>query len=468
MQVGIPPSITHNPAEAWWLGLSNSADRSAQTILSAEAQAGRRQATVHELYAEMELKDGHFFSVVQTRLNGLLGLDRRLTAAPDAPEIGAWMERALARLPNFEGMLRALLRGLLHGFSAVELDWGYDEAGRLVVVDWREHVQEHFAFDAAGGLLLLAPPFGAGASPSGESSLRGSRAIPAPARKFLLLRFQADVRNPYGRGLAQHAYWYYYFKKNALKYWAIHNERFGAPTAVARCGDGVAAADRERLRQLLESLQPESSVVVPDAVQIGLLEAARGSDGSTFQRFIDWCNDEMSKIVLGATLTSGEGRRNGSLALGTIHQLVRQDYVEADARLLESVINEGLLRWLTELNFGPGAAVPRWSIRTESPVDLESSINVDRALLGFGVRLPEWWFHERYGRPVPAEGEATLRYDDANFYQYHLHYGILTVNEVRARLGLPPVAWGERQTVDPAISRGSGSASGEDIGRRPA
>ena len=40
-------------------------------------------------------------------------------------------------------------------------------------------------------------------------------------------------------------------------------------------------------------------------------------------------------------------------------------------------------------------------------------------------------------------GERTLRYDDQNLYQYHLEFGVLTINEVRRSLGLPLVAWGD-------------------------
>ena len=37
-----------------------------------------------------------------------------------------------------------------------------------------------------------------------------------------------------------------------------------------------------------------------------------------------------------------------------------------------------------------------------------------------------------------------LYLSDSNLYRYHLQFGVLTINEVRAKLGLAPVAWGER------------------------
>lgn len=465
-----------NPAESWWAVASARGDRSAISLLQTEMAGGRHQRSVYELFAEMEEKDGHLYSVLQTRLNGLLGLRRRIVPAPPAEaadrRIAAFAQQAIAAIPRLEDFLRALLDGIAKGFAAIELVWDYDTAGNLVITEWIAHPQEWFAFGQDGALLLLSPPFRQGA-PTAEQLLSapGRGTIPAtgasqpPARKFILLRFGADRRNPYGRGLLQRAYWLYWFKKNTLKFWAVYNEKFGAPTAVATYGPGTQPEERRRLREILDSLQTESSVVVPESVGLRLLEQARGNGGESYREFLDWCNDEISKIVLGATLTTGEGRRSGSLALGNIHQLVRQDYIDADARLLEATLNDTLLRWLTELNFGPGARQPRLYIETEGAGDLQQRIAVDRELLRLGVPLPLSYFHEQYGRPAPTDDAAPLRFDDANFYQYHLQFGVLTINEVRARLQLPPVPWGDARTADPGITLPSTGSSPEDHGR---
>lgn len=473
-----------NPTEAWWASHSTRDERSAITLLSTEIAGGRHQRSVYELFSEMEEKDGHLYSVLQTRLNGLLGLGRRVTPGEDATgdslHAAEFINRALARIPRLEEFLRALLDGIAKGFAAVELIWGYDESGHLLVTDWIAHPQEWFAFTPGGELLLLSPPFrgmedesarahvyNAIQAKAGRGATVPRAARPAPPRKFLVLRFGADFRNPYGRGLCQHAYWYYWFKKNALKFWAIYNEKYGSPTAVASYKPGTSAEERERLRDILESLQTDSGIVIPESVEIKLLEQARAGTGAGYREFLDWCNDEMSKIVLGATLTSGEGRRSGSLALGTIHQLVRQDYIDADARLLERLLNDTLIRWLCELNLGAGAALPRFLIESESPQDLAARIKVDKELLAIGVPLPLGYFYTQYGRPAPTQSETPLRYDDANFYQYHLQFGVLTINEVRRRLGLAPVPWGDARTAAPNIDLPGGARSSEDRGENP-
>src|SRR5690606_11263189 len=186
---------------------------------------------------------------------------------------------------------------------------------------------------------------------------------------------------------------------NTLRFWSIFNEKYGSPTAVASYGAGTTAEDRRQLREVLASLQTESGIVVPESIELRVLEAGRSGDGRSYREFLDWCNVEVSKIVLGATLTSGEGRRSGSLALGNVHQLVRQDYIDADARLLEGVLNDGLVAWLCELNLDANTPRPRFHIDSALPDDLNARIDVDRALLGLGVPLPLSYFHRQYGRP---------------------------------------------------------------------
>ncbi len=432
-------------------GLGTAEARAAQAMLDTEASGGRYQRSVYELFAEMEEKDGHLYSVVQTRVNGILGLPRE-TVQTGTEKIDAFVETALAMVPRFEGLLRALLDGLAKGFAVVELIWRYDDRGRLIVSDWIAHPQEYFYFDERGRLYLLAPPFapedgdvaGDGGRPSlGRQVLPGACPVAPPLRKFMLLAFGRDARNPFGRGLCQRAYWYYWFKKNNLKFWAIYNEKFGAPTAVAKYRPGTSEEDRERLLEVLEALQTDAGVVIPESVSLELIDSTKNGDGGTFRAMADWCNDEMAKIVLGATLTSSEGRRSGSLALGSIHNAVRQDYIEADAKLLESVLNESLVRWLVDLNFGEASPSPRVVFDATPPADLDLQARIDRELVSLGVPIPLTHFYNRYNRPQPRDGERALTYDDSNLYQYHLRYGVLTINEVRQRLHLEPVAWGD-------------------------
>lgn len=195
---------------------------------------------------------------------------------------------------------------------------------------------------------------------------------------------------------------------------------------------------------MISSLQADAGVTLPEGISIDLLEANRRGSADTFQTLANWCNDEMSRAILGQTLTVGEGSRSGSFALAKVHEAVRFDYIRTDACLLMDAINSQLVRWIVDFNFGVSHPAPRWMVDLSPEIDREVESSIDRQLLQMGVSLPLRYFYDKYGRPAPAEGERQLRYDDSNLFQYHLQFGVLTVNEVRASLGLPPVEWGDR------------------------
>ena len=77
--------------------------------------------------------------------------------------------------------------------------------------------------------------------------------------------------------------------------------------------------------------------------------------------------------------------------------------------------------------------------------ELDRQIDIDRQHISLGVPLTLGYFYKRYKRPAPSEGERVLRFDDNNLYQYHLQYVVLTINEVRAAIGLKPVSWGDQR-----------------------
>jgi len=445
------------PSRRAWPGYLTPAP-TAYHILQSGALANPGIRTIYDLFQEMEDKDGHLYSVLQTRKNGVLSRGRKVVAASDSPrdrEVADFVARALERIPAFDQALRDILDALGKGFSVTEIIWSVS-GGRVLVEALKSRFQGRFVFGLDGELRLLdesecvalgalGAPLRLGADPLGNAGA-GPRAPgrPVPPEKFIVFSFDARNGNPYGNGLCQKAYWYYWFKKNNLKFWVVFNEKFGSPTVVGRYRTGATDEERDRLLEVIESLQNDTGVVIPESMAVELLEARRSGNINTYRDLADWCNDEISKIVLGGTLTSSEGRRSGSYALGRVHEAVRSEYVEADARALMEVINTQLVSRLVAYNFGPGVVPPRWEIDVADDADLEREAELDARLVGLGVPLPLGYFYEKYKRPAPREGERSLRYDDNNLYQYHLEFGVLTINEVRRSLGLPPVAWGDR------------------------
>jgi phage gp29-like protein len=437
--------------DSLWVYYQRYHDAPAQ-ILRSESASSRPFSNLYDLYQEMEDKDGHLFSVLQTRKIGVLSRDRRLLPASNAPadlRVADFVQRVLAAIPNFDRALYNLLDAIAKGFSVLEILWEVS-GGDVFVSRLKSRHQALFAFDPDGTLRLLNPPRdylnSISASPAAAPARQPSPfwGVPLPEGKFIVFSFDPQNENPYGKGLCCRAYWYYWFKKNNLKFWVIYNEKFGSPTIIGKYSAGTSEEERQRLFDVIESLQTDTGVTVPQDVVIEFLEARRSGTINSYKDLADWCNDEISKIVLGQTLTTTEGRRSGSLALGRVHETVRHEYVEADARTLMDVINSQLIPYIVFYNFGPATPLPRFTIDTSRYDELDRELEIDRQLVNLGVPLPLSYFYDRYRRPTPLGGDRSLRYDDNNLYQYHLQFGVLTINEVRATLGLEPVAWGDQ------------------------
>jgi phage gp29-like protein len=427
-------------------------------LLRSEGASSRFFRNAYDLYRDMEDKDAHLFAVLQTRKNGVLSRPRKITAASDNPrdqKIAGFVRKTLDQSPEWDSSLLGLLDALGKGFSTLEIMWKIDR-GNVALDALKFRPQGIFQFDANGELHLqpsLYSKLSRRETPPKTQELHhpfehsalsaNNRESSLPPRKFLLFRFGATPESPYGRGLLMKAYWYYWFKKNNLKFWILFNEKFGSPTIIGKYRLGAGEEERKRLHEVVASLQNDTGVTIPENVALEFLEAKRTGAINTYRELADWCNDEMSKLVLGATLTTGEGRRSGSLALGKVHERVRSEYIESDARALMNVINSQLIRWIVDFNFGADTPAPRFVIDTTEDDGLEQEIQVDQELVKMGVPLPLSYFYERYKRPAPLDKEHGLRYDDNNLYQYHIQFGVLTINEVRRTLGLDPVPWGD-------------------------
>ena len=515
--------IASAPRSAW-LGLPDHERISTHIARSegfAESAATGWGRGVYSLFDEMEDKDPHLFSVLQTRKNGVLARPRKVEPASSSEsdrEIALWLTKTLEALPSWDAALLHLLDSLGKGMAVLEVIWGYDSGGRVVPVQLKPRNAGRFNFGPAplspsrarGNLFLNDFPWtgaaryerggqegdtnrprrkwrstvdasgrnggssgfssgsaslGDDTSPSSDSeaSLLGRR---LPDRKFMVMLFNPNDERIYGRGLCERVYWYWWFKKINLKFWVLYNEKFGAPTVVARHDPGLSPVERERLMDVISSLQTDAGIMLPDGISLDLLESNRRGSAETYRELATWCNEEISRAVLGQTLTVGEGSGGGSLALAKVHEAVRFDYIRTDACMLTDTINSQLIRWIVEFNFGQGFQSPRWSIDLSPEIDRQIEVGIDRQLLQMGVPLPLRYFYQKYGRPAAAEGERQLRYDDSNLFQYHLQFGVLTVNEVRSSLGLPPVSWGDKPT-SPAAARSDLPAPGGSAGDGP-
>lgn len=364
------------------------------SALFAEADEGRTMRQV-ELYEEMEEKDAHLGSVLQTRKLAVLGLEWEVTASPGEAHgetVAAFVRDAIKRIDNLEEALSALMDATGKGFSVAELIWEIRD-GHALIRELRPHAQSAFTFLGLEGLprepkLLTS-----------QEPIYGEQLIPG---KFAVHHATGRAAHPVRAGAMRPCAWMYLFKNYTLKDWVIFSERFAQPMRVGKFGPGATEEDRRALRQAVFNLGSDAAAIISESTVIELLEAeGRKGSAEVYERLAAYCDRAMSKVVLGQTLTTEQS--GGAYATAKVHESVRRDILEADSVALARTLRASVIRPLVEYNFGTGTKLPGFRFMHEPGGDLRELAGTYAALSSMGVQIPESHIRERFGIP---SGEA--------------------------------------------------------------
>jgi phage gp29-like protein len=268
-------------------------------------------------------------------------------------------------------------------WEAAEIEVDGTRRTWIVPADIRVRNPRRFAFDREGKLRLLTR----------ENRTQG---IPVPDRKFILVRYWAEENeDAYGRGLGYDLFWPVFFKRNGVALWNALLEKHGQPFVYAEYPNGTSDGDVDRLVTMIQGIARGAGVAVPSGTLIKMLEVSKNGTADMHKELVQAMNAEISKIVLGETLTTEMGQ-NGARAASETHNDVRTELADADADMLSEELNESLLRWMVELNL-PGAAQPMiWRKAPEEP-DLLADATLDEKLFKLGFAPTEALILERYG-----------------------------------------------------------------------
>jgi len=308
------------------------------------------------VYDEM-LTDAQVQSALTTKKFGILDADWQIVPGgeDEASQQAAELVRfALGQLRgSVTRILLNALDALAHGYSVQEINYALCEQepwrGRVIWQSIKSKPPRLFrvetdAYRNLKSLYLRMP---------------GGQEQPLPAEKFVLYAYNSRYESPYGRSDLRSAYKHWWAKQLLLKFWLLSLEKFGAPTVKGVVPRHVPEEERRELLRVLDRIQQETAVVLPEDVQIELMEG-RSPIGAAYLQAVQFHNREIARAILGQTLATDEGMRTGSLALGRVHYRVMQLYFRALRRdLAEQVMEEQLFRRLVELNFAE-AKVPRF------------------------------------------------------------------------------------------------------------
>ena len=397
-----------------------------------------------ELAEEMEEKDLHYLAVISTRKQAIAGAELIVTPASEAAED----HRAADLVREFvgggafdlEGALYDILDAIGKGFSATEIVW--DTAGREWIprrLVWRD--PRWFMFDWISGEELLvrtlrnqgplAPTEAAAVAPaqarqtsgahyrsrwnaggvSGSGAQIGIQPLTAPLApyKFIVHVAKAKAGLPVRGGIARAAGWAYLFKNYVLKDWVTFAEIFGQPLRLGKYSPGATEADKQALLSAVANIGTDAAAIIPESMLIEFVETRGAGGAEVYERFCEYLDKQVSKAVLGQTLTTETPREGGgSRAAAQVHDTVRRDIMESDARRLGATLTRDLVRPIVDLNLGPQRRYPRIGLGLSADNDVKLFADMVAARADRGLRVGQREVLRRLGLPEPTAGEPLL------------------------------------------------------------
>lgn len=132
-------------------------------------------------------------------------------------------------------------------------------------------------------------------------------------------------------------------------WWIRFLERFGAPFIVGKYDDADDGA-RALLRNAFSAASRLFGLVVSRATEVEVHSVSATQHGDAFERFHDTAKKELSKLILGQTMTSEAQAQGLGGSQAQVHDGVRGDIRKFDALVLGETLKHQLFGQLLEMN----------------------------------------------------------------------------------------------------------------------
>ncbi|MCW1842289.1 DUF935 domain-containing protein [Prosthecomicrobium hirschii] len=364
-------------------------DRLGRILRDAQDGNHRDYLTLAE---EMEERYMHYASQLQTRRLAIEGTEFSLDVPAGVPAKIADFVTSLKEDPEFLSAAAALTDGIAKGYSVVEMMWEYQEGAlRPVQYEWRD--PRFFQFDRLSGRQLRLAVDG---SIDGED---------LPQGKFLRHVPQSRMGLPVRRGVARIAAWAFIVQSFALQDWAAFAEVYGLPLRVGKYHAAATEAEKRTLLRAVASIANDAAAIIPDGMEIDFHEVTGSRGEAVFGGLLDYIDKNISKVVVGQTMTSDNG---SSLGQAKIHNEVRLDILRADCRQEAITIGRDLIRVAVDLNYGPQAVYPTVIRHIADPEDVTALSDAVAKLVPQGLKVSQRQMLEKLGLSEPGADDDLL------------------------------------------------------------
>ena len=298
---------------------------------------------------------------------------------------------------NLDDVYIGLAEAMITGFAVGEVMWKKSKRG-VVPFDVRMRDQRRFVFqedeDSTVGFSMRCLTFN-----------RMFEGVELPKRKFIINRYYVSHNgDPYGSAVGRILYPLVKFRRRAIESYVLFGDRYATPTAVAKAPLSASTRELDTLYGHLSNLSQETAMILPEGYELEFLNPSGSPE--VFHQLITYVDQQISLLICGENEAGhSEG---GSRASSQVANRVRVVRASEFSELLSQTLNDTLIRWIVDLNFGTDVAAP---ILTREFRIEESPITVpDVSLLIQSGYTPKKEWLERHFRieleDKSAEGAA--------------------------------------------------------------
>ena len=336
-----------------------------QAIEAAESLYAPERKTLYDLYLNT-LLDTHVSAVVQKRVLAITN-----TPWVVVDKAGQKIDDLSDDLNSsfFEHILTYCIESKLYGHSLMEIDW----PSRRVELIPRAHVNPRDKIVVPNplsigvGVAYNQPPFDRNALEAGQPDDLG-----------LLLKIA-----PYA-----------ILKRNDISDWATFCEIFGMPLRVVYY-DPSLPSNRTEASNAMKEMGGAGYLVLPDGSRVEFPSSGSQQGNDTYDRFADFCNAEISKAIVGQTMTTEVGK-NGSRSQGEVHMTAENRLAQNDLKFVERTLNERLIPLLA----AQGVALPEGArfqpVEEEQELDKAERFQIDLQIHQNVGAIPKTYWQKEY------------------------------------------------------------------------
>lgn len=373
-------------------------ERLAKIFIEADAGDVYRQS---ELFDQMEEKDGHLLGEKGKRVNIIQTADFKVEPATEDKkdiQIADFVQSYFDNMPDFDDVLVAMQDAVGKGFACLEINWDVTEGQALPrSLDFIE--QKRFIFYDQGGTLRRKPLLITDNSPMG---------VEIPEWKVLFHKYGGKSGHPTKSGIYRVCAWNFLFKNYSIKDWVIFCEVYGMPLRLGKYDMNATEDDRAALYQAISSLGSDAAGIISKETEIEFIQAANGaSSAELYESLAGFCNKEISKALLGQTLSADIGSA-GSYAAAKTHDGVRVDLLKADIKAAATTLRNQLIRPIVGFNFGWDALIPQYVGSFEVPEDLKAKAEWVCSLLDRKIEMPLSFVRHEFKIPEQEKNEPMV------------------------------------------------------------